>query len=280
MPDSLRLALGTFTALPVPAPRRVDRAVARGAMLTAPLVGLLLALVLAAPLAYLRTRAGGAEPELPDLAEARAWFLRSVGVDLLGATLVVAALAVLTRGIHLDGLADTADGWGAKATDAAGRLAVMRRPDTGAFGLVAVALVLLLQVAALTMAALVGYGTDALVTAVVAGRLAATWCAVRGVPSARPDGLGAAVAGSVPRTAAVLATLAVLGVVLVAGLLDDDVTEQLVLVLPLSVLAGLGVCAVVVRWAVRALGGITGDVVGAAVELTTATVLVVVAIAA
>lgn len=280
MPDSLRLALGTFTALPVPAPRRVDRAVARGAMLWAPLVGLVLALLVAGGLGLLRMWAGGVEPEAPDLGEARAWILRSVGVDLLGAALVVTALAVLTRAIHLDGLADTADGWAAKVSGAPDRLAVMRRPDVGAFGVVAVALTLMLQVAALTMATLTGYGTDALVAAVVAGRLAATWCAVRGVPAARADGLGAAIAGSVPRTAAVLATLAVLAVTVLAGLLDDDVTERLVLVLPLAVLLGLGVCALVVRWAVRTLGGITGDVIGAAVELTTATVLVVVAVAA
>lgn len=280
MPDSLRLALGTFTALPVPAPRRVDRAVARGAMLWAPVVGLAIALVLAAALVLLRMWGGGAEPVAPGVGMARAWILRSAGVDLLGAVLAVAALALLTRAIHLDGLADAADGWAAKSSDAAARLAIMRRPDVGAFGLVAVTLVLLLQVAALTMAALTGHGTDALVAAVVTGRLAATWCAVRGIPPARADGLGATVAGSVPRTAAILATLVVLAATVVAGLLDDDVTERLLLVLPLSVLLGLGVCALVVRWAVRVLGGITGDVIGAAVELTTASVLVVVALAA
>ncbi len=280
IPDSLRLALGTFTALPVPAPRRVDRQVARGAMLLAPVVGLLLALLLATGLGVLRIWAGGAEPVAPGVGMARAWILRSAGVDLLAAVLMVVALAVLTRAIHLDGLADTADGWAAKTSDATARLAIMRRPDVGAFGVVAVALVLLVQVAALTMAALTGHGTDAVLAAVVTGRLAATWCAVRGVPPARSDGLGAAVAGSVPRAAAVLATLAVLAVTVVAGLLDDDVTERLVLVLPLSVLLGLGVCALVVRRAVRTLGGVTGDVIGAAVELTTAAVLVVVALAA
>ncbi len=87
-------------------------------------------------------------------------------------------------------------------------------------------------------------------------------------------------AGSVPRTVAVAVTLVVLAGTVVAGLLDDDVTERLVLVLPMAVLLGLGVCALLVRRSVRTLGGITGDVIGAAVELTTATVLVVVALAA
>ncbi len=128
MPDSLRLVLGAFTAVPVPAPRRVDRTVARGAMLWAPVVGLVLALFVAAGIAVIRVTAGGAEPVAPGVGMARAWILRSVGVDLLAATLAVVVLAVLTRAVHLGGLAATADGWAARTSDAATRLGVMRRP--------------------------------------------------------------------------------------------------------------------------------------------------------
>ena len=61
--------------------------------------------------------------------------------------LVVVALALLSRGLHLDGLADLADGLGSRRP-AAGAHEVMARSDIGPFGVAAVVLALLLQVAA------------------------------------------------------------------------------------------------------------------------------------
>src|SRR5207342_847438 len=90
------------------------------------------------------------------------------------------------------------------------RLTVMRAPDVGAFGAITLVLVLLLQVTALAVCTSAGVGTAALVLAAATGRLGATWCCAAGVPSARPDGLGAAVGGTVPRLAAVAVTVAVL----------------------------------------------------------------------
>ncbi len=266
MPDSLRLALGTFTAVPVPAPRRVDRAAARGAMLWAPWIGLLLALPIAAAVALVRA-ATSAGPDAP---------------DLLLAALAVAALAVATRFLHLDGLADTADAFGAKGTGPTQRerrLAVMRRPDTGAFGVAALALVLLVQVAALTGCLQAGHGPAGFVLAVVTGRLAATCAASAPVPAARRDGLGAAVAGSVPVRAAVLTGLAVLLLAAAVGAYDDP-TARLVVVLPASVLLGAAAAAATSAWSVRALGGITGDTLGATVEVATTTALVATALLA
>src|SRR5690606_5670188 len=131
---------------------------------------------------------------------------------LLAAVASVAVPAVLTRGLHLDGLADTADGLGS-AKPAGDALRIMKQSDIGPFGVLTLVLVLLAQVAALTQA----YGHDgtrgalaAVVSAVVA-RLALTVAARHGVPSARPEGLGAAVAGVVPTAGAVGAVLAVAG---------------------------------------------------------------------
>ena len=87
--NSIRLALGTLTILPVRPPAVVDRRVAGWAMTLAPLVGVLLAVV---PMAL----------------------LEQDGPPLLLAALAVASLAVLSRAIHLDGLADTADGLGSR----------------------------------------------------------------------------------------------------------------------------------------------------------------------
>jgi adenosylcobinamide-GDP ribazoletransferase len=268
MPDWLRLAVGTLSILRVPAPRRVDASVARGAMLAAPVVGLGLGLLAAAV-------AGAVRWIAPDGRDPAA-------VDLLAAVLAVAALAWSTRALHLDGLADLADGLGVKGAEpevCERRLAVMREPGVGAFGVVTVGLVLGLQVAALTVALLGGLGSVVLVSAVVTGRLALTWACVRGVPSARPDGLGATVAGQVPRLAAVLVTLVVLGVAVAgATVLDDDGSLRSGLLLAASMLGGLLAGALTTRHAVRRLGGITGDTLGAATELTATATLVLAAL--
>ena len=276
MPDALRLALGTLTVLRVPAPRRVDRSVARGAMLLAPLVGLLLGLAAAVVLDGVRLLPlGDAEP---------------VAADLLGAALAIALLAWLTRGLHLDGLADTADGLGVKGDDDGARerrLAVMRAPDVGAFGVVAVVLVLLVQAAAVTACALTGRGTVGLLVAATVSRLAITWCCTPRTPSARPDGLGAAVAGSVPTGAAAALTAVVLLGAAALGVLDDDgyrsdllVPGSLVADLVLAALAGLAAGWLTRRRAVARLGGITGDVLGAASEIAFTTTLVALALLA
>ena len=263
MPDPVRLALGTFTVLRVPPPRRVDAATARGAMLLAPLVGLLLGLAAAAVLALWRLAvpASGAGVQ-----------------DLLGAALAVAALALLTRALHLDGLADTADGLGSGRRGEAG-VAVMRSSDIGPFGVVTLVLVLLVEVSALAACAAAGNGTVAILVAVVTGRTAVVWACRRGVPAAGHDGLGAAVAGSVPVAAAVVTTLVVVGgASALAGWAGGFTVRELV-VAPAAVLAGLLASSWPVRRAVARFGGITGDVCGAAIEVATATALVVLALA-
>jgi adenosylcobinamide-GDP ribazoletransferase len=124
---------------------------------------------------------------------------------LLASVLAVGTLALLTRALHLDGLADLADGLGS-GRPAEGALDIMKRSDIGPFGVVTLVLVLGVQVAALAEASAAGYGPVALVAACVAGRLAITWACREGVPAARPGGLGAAVAGTVRRGPALAAT--------------------------------------------------------------------------
>lgn len=226
--------MGTLSVFPVRV-ERVDREVAGWAMLLAPAVGLVLGPVAAVPLLLDR--------------------------GLLGAALAVGLLAVLTRGLHLDGLADLADGLGSgKPADQA--LQIMKKSDIGPFGVVALVCTLLIQVAAVAQA-----GPVALVAACVTGRLALTWACRAGVPSARPDGLGAMMAGTVRLPAACLATAATLALAAFTGLITT-----------VAVLAGLGAALLLLRHATRRLGGITGDVLGALVETATATALVVCAL--
>ena len=266
MPDFVRLALGTFTIVPVPAPRTVDRRTAGRAMLLAPLVGALLAMVAAGVLLLARLS------PLEDRSETVA--------ALVASTLAIVTLAVLTRGLHLDGLADTADALGVKGDDDGvreRRLAVMRAPDVGAFGAITLILVLIVQILALAACDLSGRGAVSLITACVVSRLALVWACTRLAPSARPDGLGAAVAGTVPVAAAALLTVAA---TVFAGWLGfgDDSGRRLAAALVLGSVAGLAVGALVVRRAVHRFGGITGDVLGATVELTSTAVLLALAL--
>ncbi len=125
--------------------------------------------------------------------------------QLLGAALAMMLLALLTGGLHLDGLADTADGLGSRRP-APQALEIMRRSDAGPFGVAALVLVLLVQVCALASLP-PGRGAAALVLAAVTSRVAVVLAT--GSPSARPSGFGALVAG---RTSAAgrAATVAVL----------------------------------------------------------------------
>lgn len=239
MLDGLRLALTTLTVLPVRA-GRIDRPAAAVAMSLAPLVGALLGGVLAAVFVLL-------------------------GQGPVAATVTVAAGVLLTRGLHLDGLADTVDALGSyRDGDAA--LEIMKKPDIGPFGVAAIALALLIQAAALTEV-----GPWAIVVAWSAGRLGVTVACRRGVPAARPDGLGALVASTVPVPVVAGAAIVVAGA---AGWAVPGRPWQG----PAAVAAALLVVVLLLRHAVRRFGGVTGDVLGAAVETTTTLTLLALAV--
>jgi adenosylcobinamide-GDP ribazoletransferase len=250
MPGGLRLAVTLLTAIPLRGePDRLaapSRPTAAAAMAWAPVIGLLLGTIAAAVL-ELAARWGRTGP-------------------LLAAVLAVAALALLTGGLHLDGLADLADGLGSRqAADQA--LEIMRRSDIGPFGVVALVLTLGVQVAALAQAQALGRGVPAVIAAIVAGRLALTWACRRGVPAARGTVLGGLVAGTVHPVIPVVLTAAALAAAGAFGLIFG-----------IAVVAGLAASLALTALAVRRLGGITGDVLGALAEVTAAVCLLVTAI--
>lgn len=232
----MRLALSWLTVLPVRVVGDVDARAARRAIALAPLVGVLL---------------GAAAAGLLVLAP-----------GLLGGFLVVGFLALATRGMHLDGLADTADGLGCYGPPERA-LAVMKDGGAGPFAVVALVVVLGAEAAALPV---VGWG--AVVLALTAGRAAFALCCLRGVPAARPEGLGALVAGSQPWWVAA----AWWGVLAAAGFLVDPWRG------PAAVVLAAGLVLLLVRHTRKRFGGITGDVLGAACETATLVVLAVCAL--
>jgi adenosylcobinamide-GDP ribazoletransferase len=235
----MRLAVSTFTVLPV-RPGPVDRGAAGIAMSVAPLVGAALGVAL-----------GGVALALHAL---------DAPAPLLGA-LVVAVGLLLTRGLHVDGLADTVDALGSYG-DRDRALRIMKSPEVGPFGVAAIVISLLIQATAL--AGLAGRPAGALLagvaTAAATGRLAVGWACRRGVPAARPDGLGALVAGTVGWPVLVVGTLAVagLGLLAVPGRSWQG---------PVVVVLAVAVTALLLRHLVHRLGGITGDVLGALLEV-------------
>lgn len=253
MPDSWRLAVGTFLAVPVPPPRSLDRRTAGRAMLLAPLTTMP-ALLLWAVLAAL---------------VGRGWL-----GGLVAATLAIAGSALLSRGMHLDGLADTADGLSA-GYDRRRSLEVMRRSDIGPSGVVAIVVVLLLDVACLVGLLGTRHGAVLTGTALVASRLAPA-VACCGHAAARPDGLGHLVAGSVSAAGLACVSAAVVGVSAVAAGLNGIHWYAAVLV----PLAGVLGAWVVTHRASGRLGGVTGDVIGAAIEASLGSALVVASVVA
>ncbi|CAL9556750.1 adenosylcobinamide-GDP ribazoletransferase [Streptomyces sp. enrichment culture] len=252
--DGLRFAFGTLTVLPVRV-TRWDRPAARAGMLCAPLTGLAVGAASAAAGLLLLFLGSGAT---------------------LAAVATVAVPAVLTRGLHLDGLADTADGLGS-GKPAGDALRIMKQSDIGPFGVITLVLVLAAQTAALARAYDDTWTRGAL-AAVVAGaaaRLVMTLAARTGVPSARPDGLGAAVAGAVPVAGAAGAAVAVALAAAAGGTaLGADGVVRAVLAVALSVAAA----ELLLRHCVRRFGGVTGDVFGGLAETAATTALVVLAL--
>ncbi|MFI9049651.1 adenosylcobinamide-GDP ribazoletransferase [Streptomyces sp. NPDC053427] len=257
--DALRFAFGTLTALPVRL-TRWDRETARGGMLCAPLAGLVVSLAAAA--------LGGA-------------LLLLGGGPLLAAVGTAAVPAALTRGLHLDGLADTADGLGSgrPADDA---LRIMKQSDIGPFGVITLLFTLLAQVAALEGLYARGWAQGAVAAAVagVTARCALTLASRRGVPAARPEGLGAAVAGAVPVRAALLCAALVAALCAAAGGLFGPYGSGAygALHAGLAALGGLAAGELLLRHCRRRFGGVTGDVFGALAETAGLAALVLLAL--
>ncbi|RKT82507.1 adenosylcobinamide-GDP ribazoletransferase [Saccharopolyspora antimicrobica] len=236
--DGLRLSVSWLSVLPIPA-RRVDDATCRQAIAFAPLVGALV---------------GGS-------GALALWGLTGLGAPpLLAGLLTVAVLVLVTRGMHVDGLADSVDGLGCYGPPERA-LSVMRDGGAGPFAVVA--LILVLGIQAVSLAEL-SANPLVVVLACAVGRAGFVLCCRRGVPPARPEGMGALVAGSQPTWLVAAWWLALFAV---AAIAVDWHTA-------IAVAAAAALLLAFTHHVRRRFGGITGDVLGAASELATTVVLI------
>lgn len=231
---ALVTAVSWLTVLPVPTPTTApDRRLGGAVIAAVPVVGALVGAVgTGAAFGLAHTRAP----------------------TLLIGLLVVALLALASRGMHLDGLADTADGLGCYGSPERVR-EVMRGGSAGPFAIATLALILGID------AVCIGTLSEqnrwyAIGFAIALGRVAAVVAARDALPPSSPDGFGALVAGTQRRSIVVWSVVATAAAY------------------PLGPIGYVSVVAVVAgAWAVsahcaRRMAGVNGDVLGACIELS------------
>jgi adenosylcobinamide-GDP ribazoletransferase len=189
--------------------------------------------------------------------------LESVLGTFLAAALAVATAVALTGAMHVDALADTADAVGASTRERA--LEMMRDPRVGSFGVAAVALDLVVRTAATTQLLAHGAAFGALIAAGALSRALSPPLATL-LPYPRAGGgPGSVLTHAVGRVGAVVAPVGAVAIAAAAAGVNGLVAAAAMLAL------GVAACVLYRRW----LGGATGDMLGAATQVSETLTLVV-----
>lgn len=190
-------------------------------------------------------------------------FLAATDAGLQSA-MVLLVWVLLTGGLHLDGLADSADAWAGSHGDRDKALSIMKDAASGPAGVTAVTLILLVKFA--TLSVLIRENIwMALLIAPVLGRSSIVLLLLT-TPYVRPEGLGAAQAAFLPRRPAVVALIIFSVVVTSFGATGIW-----------ALVTALGLSLILRAMMLRRLGGATGDTFGASCELIETATLVVIA---
>jgi len=232
---SLRIAFGLMTTLPIRPPEDWSAGDSGRAAVWYPFVGLVIG-------AFTWLAWKGAMFAFP---------------PLIAGVVTLVVWVVLTGGLHLDGFADCCDGLLASATPER-RLEIMKDPHIGAFGVIALILVLLLKAA--TLASL----TPASSFSILLAASLARWCILPAglLPLARPSGMGADFASGFQRSFILWGAIIPLAIAILTGIYGV-----------LSAVTGVGAAALVLWLAKSRIGGVTGDVFGMIVEIVEIAVL-------
>ncbi len=238
------LAQSLLTRLPTPHLSNIQAVDMGRSALFYPFIGLLIGLVLYIPLLFF-----------------------SQSLLTLLAALTVTLWALITGGLHLDGLADSADGWLGGSTDKSGKektLNIMKDPLVGSAGVIALVCILLLKFAVLSTIFQQTFhdmlrGSSIIIIAPIVGR-AMVLLLMLSSENANPNSMANQIVENIPRTSArwVIALCFLMGAYFS--------------------LTGI-ILALIVFWLVRRLmhqrlGGFTGDTLGATVEITEVAYLV------
>ena len=188
------------------------------------------------------------------------WLLSSTP-PLVAATLLVTSWILLTGGLHLDGLADSADAWIGGMGDRIKTLAIMKDPNCGPAGVMAIVLIILLKFVVL-YTLIINNEWITLMLAIILARTLLLLLFLT-TPYVRINGLGSSLAANQPRRW----SISILAAVSVSVFLLTDVRYSL-----------LALTAIITFLFLRHLmfqriGGTTGDTAGALVETTETTVL-------
>ena len=237
---SFLVALQFLTQFPVRLSADPDKEALGKSILFYPVVGLLIGLLLAA----------------------LNWLLIDTP-PIVASVLILIGWVFITGGLHLDGLADSADAWVGGMGNRERTLAIMKDPNCGPAGVVAIVLLLLLKFVTLYTLLL----ADAWVIIILATTLSRAILPLLFLttPYVRPNGLGSILAGQMPRRTSI-----------VASVLTALLTPLILGINSLWILAAIVVIFLMFRHLIQSrIGGTTGDTAGALVEITEASILLV-----